>query len=271
VGAFRARFTVDPRASGTLAWMSSPAVILSPHLDDAVLSCWHLLDGAGDVRVITVFAGIPPAGSDPGWWDRANGHADSAQAVRARIDEDRAALALAGRCGVNLDFLDAQYRPAPGDPRLLATVLRERIPGGALVYAPVAIGRKVHPDHGALRTAALDLRASGYRTALYADLPHANRSAAAGWPEKAPRVDGLVAIQRRLDPRSFARKVAAVRRYRSQVASIERAFKRRIDDPALLGCEVVWLPQPAGAGQKAVAGVPSSSSRAAARKLAARS
>jgi LmbE family N-acetylglucosaminyl deacetylase len=251
--------------------MSSPSVILSPHLDDAVLSCWHLLDGPGDVRVVTVFAGVPSAGSDGGWWDRANGHADSAQAVRARIEEDRAALALAGRRGVNLDFLDAQYRAGPADPSLLAAALRDHVPHGALVYAPAAIGRRVHPDHAALRRAALDLRASGHAIGLYADLPHANRNAAVEWPQQAPRVDGLVAVRRRLDPRTFRRKVGAVRRYRSQTAGIERWFKCRIDDPALLGCEVVWLPNPARAAQEVAAAVASSSSRAAARKAAATS
>ncbi len=37
-------------------------IILSPHFDDAVLSCWHLLAGAGAVLVVNVFAGEPPAG-----------------------------------------------------------------------------------------------------------------------------------------------------------------------------------------------------------------
>jgi len=44
----------------------------------------------------------------------------------------------------------------------------------------------------------------------------------------------------RLAPDPFAAKVEAVRRYTSQVAVIERAFGRRLDDPTLLGYEVVW-------------------------------
>jgi len=37
--------------------MVQPIAILSPHFDDAVLSCWQLLSGSGDVVVINVFAG----------------------------------------------------------------------------------------------------------------------------------------------------------------------------------------------------------------------
>ena len=74
-----------------------PAVILSPHLDDAVLSCWHLLSGPGDVSVINVFAGSPPPGSGASWWDRLSGATDSAARMAERLAEDREAFAIAGR------------------------------------------------------------------------------------------------------------------------------------------------------------------------------
>ena len=89
--------------------MSRHAVILSPHFDDAVLSCWHVLARAGEVLVVNVFAAEPAAGA-LGWWDRHAGAADSARAVRTRIEEDRQPLALAGRTAVKLPFLDGQYR-----------------------------------------------------------------------------------------------------------------------------------------------------------------
>jgi LmbE family N-acetylglucosaminyl deacetylase len=44
---------------------AAPLVILSPHLDDAVWSCFSLLAREQDVVVATVFAGIPDGG--PGW------------------------------------------------------------------------------------------------------------------------------------------------------------------------------------------------------------
>jgi hypothetical protein len=56
-----------------------------------------------------------------GWWDRHAGATDSATAARTRIEEDRQALALAGRTAVNLPFLDSQYRQGDQAP-LAATV-----------------------------------------------------------------------------------------------------------------------------------------------------
>src|SRR5205807_6153895 len=84
--------------------------ILSPHLDDAVLSCWHLLTRGGDVTVINVFTGAPADSVVPAWWDELTGATDSAQRIRERIAEDRAALSLARRTSTNLGFLDEQYR-----------------------------------------------------------------------------------------------------------------------------------------------------------------
>jgi LmbE family N-acetylglucosaminyl deacetylase len=234
--------------------MEQPIVILSPHLDDAVLSCWHVLDGPGQVQVLNVFAGVPPAGTATGWWDRASGSGDSARAVRARIEEDREALAVAGRRPLNLDFLDAQYREDGQDGEVLAAALRDRIPDSALVYVPGAFagggagGRlpvaadEPHPDHVAVREAGRALRAGGYETVLYADLPHASVGAGGAWPESAPVLDGLEPEPHPLAGPQFERKLRAVRCYRSQVGILERAFQRPVDDPLLLGYEVVWRP-----------------------------
>jgi LmbE family N-acetylglucosaminyl deacetylase len=229
-----------------------PAVILSPHLDDAVLSCWHVLAGPADVEVVNVFAGIPPAGAAPGWWDRASGSDDSAAAVRTRIEEDRDALASIGRRAVNLDFLDLQYRRDGTDEPALAAALREHVPRSALVYVPAAFagggGQQglptrtdhPHPDHTAVREAGRALSADGYEIVLYADLPHASFGNRARWPESAPELDGRAPEPRGLSAEEFERKLAAVRRYRSQLDALERAFQRPLHDPVLLRHEVVW-------------------------------
>src|ERR1700684_2052616 len=157
--------------------MSPPTVILSPHFDDAVLSCWHLLVSAGEVLVVNIFAGEPPAGT-LGWWDRLSGATDSAAAVRTRIEEDRQALAFAGRSAMNLPFLDSQYRQSEQTPEEIVEALREVVVAGARIYAPASLGNH-HRDHTAVRTAALALHAEGAEVALYADLPHATVE---GWP-----------------------------------------------------------------------------------------
>src|SRR5436853_287558 len=51
-------------------------VAISPHLDDAVLSCGQLLAARPGSVVITVFAGMPRDGSQQTDWDRRCGFAN---------------------------------------------------------------------------------------------------------------------------------------------------------------------------------------------------
>ena len=132
--------------------MDPDTVILSPHFDDAVLSCWHLLASASEVLVVNVFAGEPPAGT-LGWWDELAGASDSAAAVRTRIEEDRQALALTGRAAVNLPFLDSQYRQSDQASGEIVQALRGVLIKDARIYAPASLGDH-HPDHTAVRAAA---------------------------------------------------------------------------------------------------------------------
>ncbi len=131
--------------------MAAPVVILSPHLDDAVLSCWHVLSGPADVRVINLFAGLPARGAAPGWWDR---RTEPRAMVSARRAEDAASLALTGREPLNLPLLDRQYRDQDQRPAALLEALRPRLSPGARLLAPAALGP--HPDHLVVRAAALE-------------------------------------------------------------------------------------------------------------------
>ncbi len=240
------------------AGMPPPVVILSPHLDDAVLSCWRVLTGPADVHVINVFAGLPAPDAAPGWWD---GRSEPRAMVTARRAEDAAALALTGRQPLNLPLLDRQYRDDDQQPAALIEALRPVLSPRARLLAPAALGP--HPDHLVVRTAALDLRAEGFEVGLYADLPHA---CAHGWPdwmtqgagagevdrawEAALAATGLAADRRvpkvcRLAQAEFEHKIAAVRCYATQVRALERFFARRLDDPDLLGYEVTWRLAPA--------------------------
>ncbi len=239
--------------------MAPDAIILSPHFDDAVLSCWHTLTSTGEVLVVNVFAGEPSAGM-LGWWDRIAGATDSIAAVRARVEEDRRALALAGRTAVNLPFLDGQYRQADQAPGAIVEALRAVCVAGARLYAPAGLGAR-HRDHTVVRMAALALRAEGAAVELYADLPHA---AVQGWPRwvldgvpsttadpAAQRwashlattgiaVEPMAAATHRLSAEAHAAKLAAVLTYHSQTAPLQQVFGRSLEDPQLLGFEVTW-------------------------------
>jgi len=103
---FRTRLRYEARA---------PIVLLSPHLDDAILDCWCVLTGPGAVRVVNVFAGCPRP-SAVGYFERLAGASDSAAHQRRRIAEDRAALGRAGRSAANLDFLALAHRGGRPEP-----------------------------------------------------------------------------------------------------------------------------------------------------------
>jgi LmbE family N-acetylglucosaminyl deacetylase len=213
-------------------------VILSPHLDDAVLSCWHILTAPEEVEVVTVFAGVPGALAVPAWWDQYTGAADSGERVRQRLEEDRRALALAGRTAVNLDFLDEQYRDDEQRVGPLIEQIEALLPPRARIYAPAAFAN--HADHALARAAALRLRDMGFPVSLYADLPHATVHgwpawvkggrrwgsrdlAAAFWDHALAGTGALAPAVHALDGESHQRKVAAVRMYRTQLQGLEES------------------------------------------------
>jgi len=246
-------------------------VILSPHLDDAVLSCWHLLTQPGEVTVINVFAGIPDRLAEPAWWDQYTGAMDSGARVRERVEEDRQALALAGRSAANLSLLNEQYRQTEPPLAELPAQIDQLLARDADIYAPAAFAN--HADHTLVREAALELRANGFAVSLYADLPHATlygwtawvtgghastsrdlaavtweRSLAAtaiGPQEMSPLVHAL-------DSAARASKLEAVRAYRTQLQGLVELAGRPLTDRKALGYEVEWtLPAVATASRAA--------------------
>jgi LmbE family N-acetylglucosaminyl deacetylase len=235
-------------------------VVLSPHLDDAVLSCWSVLSGPGDVRPVNVFAASPPAGfvTDV---DRICGATDSAAHMVERRAEDAEALALAGRTPVNLPFLDRQYR-GPRDLfslRRLDAELDDAAGPIADLYAPAALGGG-HTDHRLVRRLGLAAAASGIRVHLYADLPYA---VAFGWPHwvtgepDEPRrvvdaywapllqaVPGLSALADarvvRLTSEHAGHKLSAMRTYQTQLPALDAGAVQFLSNPAIHGFEVFW-------------------------------
>jgi LmbE family N-acetylglucosaminyl deacetylase len=236
----------------------APAVILSPHLDDAVLSAWSVLRGPGDVTVVNVFAGVP-ATSDPPRCDRLVRASDSRALVLERRAEDREALARAERTPLNLDFLDGQYRDADPGPRELSAAVAEVVPAAATLHAPAAI--RGHRDHELVRDLAIELgRSAGIPVVLYADLPYAVHY---GWPAWVtgderqdhldPEVDWELALasaavaRDALEPRvvrlganEAAAKLGALRCYSSQFELLNRGPLGLLDHPRVLPFEVRW-------------------------------
>jgi LmbE family N-acetylglucosaminyl deacetylase len=211
---------------------AAPLVILSPHLDDAVWSCFSLLAREEDVVVATVFAGIPDG--EPGWWDVQCGITDSAAHVRDRRSEDAAVLASLGHAAVHLELLDGQYRDEPVAGEEIVRALAERVPAVRRVYSPGGIG---HPDHALVRDAGALLRERGVPVTVYTDYCYSTRE---GWPtfvrpDGRPEADeqwrasiGHLVGDRLAHPRvvrltdaESGRKLEAMRGYVTQFENIE--------------------------------------------------
>lgn len=234
-------------------------IVLSPHYDDAALSCGGLiahLSAAGEhVVVATLFGGKPDysrlspfalqihgrplAGDDP---------------IDQRRAEERAALALLAAESRPGDTLDCIYRQDaaatrwlydseaalfgsvdPADDALvedLAHCLAALAPAPAhgMLYAPLAIGN--HVDHQIARRSAALLHGHGYHVWYFEDYPYVARepaglAASLGEPNR---------WQSRLIPLSQAdlqRKVDAVLAYPSQLEVLfpgDNAMDQRVSE-----------------------------------------
>jgi LmbE family N-acetylglucosaminyl deacetylase len=135
-------------------------VVVSPHLDDAVLGCGRLLAAHPGATVVTVYAGAPPAYPDPmTHWDTISGFTAGDDVLAARRQEDRLALAELGATPVWLDFVEHQYLDRPdwvgADQTVDALEAAIRAARPTAVLAPFGIA---NPDHTATHEAARAVR-----------------------------------------------------------------------------------------------------------------
>ncbi|NML14248.1 PIG-L family deacetylase [Azohydromonas caseinilytica] len=198
-----------------------PALLISPHLDDAVFSCGEWLQSHPGTRVLTVFAGLPP---DPGQrtdWDAQCGFSSAGEAVRARREEDRAALALLGCEPCWLSFGDSQYGATPtvdAVARALEAELERHAAQDPLLF-PMGL---FHSDHRLVHEACMAAwrrrprPALMYEDALYRGIPGLLQERLA----ELLRQGCTLTPDKEMTPRAEALKARAVQCYASQL----RAF-----------------------------------------------
>lgn len=133
-----------------------PAVILSPHLDDAVLSLGRFMAGRPDVIVATVFAGPPPDPEVLTEYDRVSGFANAGEAVAERRGEDVRALQRLSARPVWGSLPDGQYRAQEVNEEDVAREIVRMIGDLAFDTLLIPVGIK-HPDHRLVSSAALQL------------------------------------------------------------------------------------------------------------------
>ncbi len=223
-------------------------IYLSPHLDDATLSCggqiWADTAVAKTSLIITIMAGDPPAGTGSSYvaslhkrWNLA------ANAVAMRRQEDAAACAILGADFWHWDVPDCIYRhhPVTGEPFYVSDtdifgsihpqemVLLERLVGllGALpdhdrLLVPLTAGD--HVDHQLVRRAA-ELSFLPDHLTYYEDYPYVRDEAVLqaalanselGWESQViPLTDTAVAA-----------KIEAIAAFQSQLSTF---FNGRAD------------------------------------------
>ncbi|MGW2782546.1 PIG-L deacetylase family protein [Streptomyces populi] len=141
----------------------APLVVLSPHLDDAVLSCGALLAHARrhvPVTVVTLFtaAAPPPYTLSARRFLRLAGMRDAEELYAARRAEDREVLTAMGIAWRHAGLTDGLFRRKPqhgtGEPRRPSRLLPERDHVYPTYRAHLAAGRISPHDDGVQRALA---------------------------------------------------------------------------------------------------------------------
>lgn len=214
-------------------------IYISPHLDDAALSCGgaiarHVADNQR-VLVVTVCSGIPPADrpfSPFAQQLHARWNLDADQVVQMRLREDRVALNHLGADGYWLAFLDAIYRQPDAymsDETLFGKVAADdmlrralfdalhslaRHCPGATFYAPLGVGW--HVDHQIVYVAAARLAENGVAVAFYEDFPYVQ--VAGALEQRRSYLNGGGFVPKTLDiDATLAWKISAIGAYASQM------------------------------------------------------
>jgi len=204
--------------------LAGKLVAISPHFDDAVLSCGDWLAARPGGTVLTVYSGVPPSGTPLPDWDRRCGFARADQAMLARHEENRAAMATLGARGLGLGLLDDQYGgPGADAGRLtgaLAAALTTLRPDVVLV--PLGL---FHQDHLRASEAALvvwklfrevlDSTWLAYEEALYRRKPGLVQQRLAELRARRIRITPLSG-----PPYRGSRKTRAVAAYASQLRAL---------------------------------------------------
>lgn len=214
-------------------------VYLSPHLDDAVLSCGGAIarNSAANARVlvVTLCTAAPADGEPLSTFSRMMHRSwglTAAEAVSARLHEDEMATERLGADSYWVGMRDAIYRrpdsyntmpalfgvPASDDPLLPALhafigELRRRTPSATL-YAPLGVGN--HVDHQITHTAAGD--SAGATVAFYEDFPYVVKPGALDQRLQALKSE-FVTSTIDIDA-TLMRKIGAIEAYASQISSL---------------------------------------------------
>lgn len=215
--------------------LSGRLLVISPHLDDAVLSCALLLSLNPQAAVCTIFTS-PPEDDVRTDWDRKSGFADAFGAMRTRRSEDTSALRKLGATPIHLPFCDAQYLASPSHESLVAS-LTETIMTvkPATLLIPMGL---FHSDHTMVADACLaSIRSFGdalilaYEDVPYRTIPGVLQDRMCVLLERGFIADAADMVTPEQDARHRHLKRAALARYESQLRAFGPEGRVGLDSP----------------------------------------
>ncbi len=244
-------------------------VILSPHMDDAALSCGGLLnfltERQASCLVISIYSGNPPAVKNKDGTLRTpqrKGYMNP----RLRRREDVAAMRSVDADFVHLGFPDGIYRRSPFNNQLLYRHARERWVsprvddlahveelylvlrrlclnlGRVLLVSPMGIGQ--HVDHTIVAQVALRLAERGVSLLFFEDFPYVVNSKVGNGTEDDPRQAlqrlGWDSAERMVMPVNVVAKASLISHYQSQIPSLFHDEKGMLE--ALQACQHKKIP-----------------------------
>lgn len=238
------------------AWTGRVAIV-SPHLDDAVLSLGASMRAVSrrgvHVDVLTVLSGDPESATPSDEHNAKAGFATAGDASCARRLEDERACQALGAQAMWLPFAD-DANEAPPDDDAIAGELARRLKGYDAVLLPGF--PLLHRDHQRVSRLVLRTLEPDSVIGLYVEQPYASwhsLSRASIKREPAPAGGTLADVGLRLTsegrwqrtrcaPSDWAAKVRATGAYRSQIAVLRKAPRTRILAYEVLrgGERVLW-------------------------------
>jgi LmbE family N-acetylglucosaminyl deacetylase len=241
------------------------AIYLSPHLDDAALSCggqiYQRTSAGQTVLVVTIMAGDPASDAASNYIESLHERWELAgDAAARRRQEDLAACRILGAQALHLALPDCIYRLHPQSKTSLylsdADIFGEvhpsefalieeaandfaQLPSASHIYAPLTVGH--HVDHQLVRLAAE--KCWGGRLLYYEEYPYAQKPGAMG--------EVFDAESRRWHPRvielseeALEAKIYAIEAFRSQLSTFFRdrndLLRQVMGYASLVGGECVW-------------------------------
>jgi LmbE family N-acetylglucosaminyl deacetylase len=211
---------LDQRLRGRL-------VVVSPHLDDAVLSLGatiaHAVEAGSKVEILTAFACALDSNAPADDWDRKSGFATEGEAAQRRRLEDETACAILGATPRWFEFGASPYERHASMEEVMSVITAATAGADTVLMPGFPLA---HADHAALTNGLLSHGLSCRSVGLYAEQPYSfDRNATPAGPiaeMPAARVhSGTLTWQRSGATRKHRDlKLRAVKQYASQLPQL---------------------------------------------------